>query len=55
MNFVKESSWYHRLGSKYNIFKQIFDLYTNEGYGTSKIARYLNNKDVLTRHGVKRK
>lgn len=31
--------------------KRIFELYTNAGYGTFKIAKYLNQNDKLTKNG----
>lgn len=35
------------------IVEKIYDLYLNEGYGTGKIARYLNNKNITTKKNVK--
>lgn len=35
------------------IVRCIFDLYTNEGYGTGKIARFLNQNNILTKKGCK--
>lgn len=32
-----------------NVVQQIFDLYTNEGYGAGKIATMLNNKGIRTK------
>ena len=31
----------------------IYDLYLNQGYGTGKIARYLNSNNIPTKSGVK--
>ncbi|HEY5583583.1 MAG TPA: recombinase family protein [Ruminiclostridium sp.] len=31
--------------------KQIFDMYLNEGWGTGKIARWLNDESILTKKG----
>lgn len=35
------------------IVQLIFDLYTNKGYGTTKIARYLNDQNIPSKTGIK--
>lgn len=35
------------------VVKLIFELYLNKGYGTQKIARYLNGEKIQTKKGVK--
>ena len=34
------------------IVREIFDLLTNHGYGTNRVAQYLNGKGIKTKNGT---